>query len=87
MIYLVTREQKLIESTIYKTISVEESLDLLQPLEEVGLDTETTGLDPWTKQLKSVQLGCYEFQIVIDTFTIDINQYKSYLESDRLFIL
>lgn len=87
MIYLVTREQKLIESTVYKAISVEESLKLLEPLTEVGLDTETTGLDPWTKLLKSVQLGCYEFQIVIDTFTVDIHQYKTYLESDRLFIL
>ena len=46
MIYLVTNEQKLIESTVYKVISVKESLELLAPLEIVGLDTETTGLDP-----------------------------------------
>jgi hypothetical protein len=45
MIYLVTNEPPLIESSIYKLISVEESLKLLEPLTIVGLDTETDGLD------------------------------------------
>ena len=70
MIYLVTGQRALFESEAYKVISVEESLRLLNPLTIVGLDTETEGLDPWTKGLKSIQLGNYEFQIVIDTTTI-----------------
>lgn len=86
MIYLVTGQRALFESEIYKVISVEESLRLLNPLTIVGLDTETEGLDPWTKGLKSIQLGNYEFQIVIDTTTISPLVYKEYLESDRLFI-
>lgn len=86
MIYLVTGQRALFESEAYKVISVEESLRLLNPLTIVGLDTETEGLDPWTKGLKSIQLGNYEFQIVIDTTTISPLVYKEYLESDRLFI-
>ena len=86
MIYLVTGQRTLFESEAYKVISVEESLRLLNPLTIVGLDTETEGLDPWTKGLKSIQLGNYEFQIVIDTTTISPLVYKEYLESDRLFI-
>ena len=86
MIYLVTGQRALFESKTYKVISVEESLRLLNPLTIVGLDTETEGLDPWTKGLKSIQLGNYEFQIVIDTTTISPLVYKEYLESDRLFI-
>lgn len=86
MIYLVTGQRALFESETYKVISVEESLRLLNPLTIVGLDTETEGLDPWTKGLKSIQLGNYEFQIVIDTTTISPLVYKEYLESDRLFI-
>ena len=43
MIYLVTNQRTLFESEIYKVISVEESLRLLNSLNIVGLDTETTG--------------------------------------------
>lgn len=87
MIYLVSRERFLFKAPDIKEISVEESLRILEPLKTVGLDTETTGLDPYTKELKLVQLGCKEFQVVIDTVTIDILEYKQYLESDRLFLL
>ena len=86
MIYLVTLNQELFDNDAYKIISVKESLEVLEPLQIVGLDTETSGLDCWTKELLSVQLGCRDFQVVIDCKTIDILQYKEYLESDRLFI-
>lgn len=46
MIYLVTNSSELFTNDIYKIISVEKSLQLLDPLEEVGFDTETEGLDP-----------------------------------------
>lgn len=87
MIYLVTNAiLPGFESPHYKIVTVEESLALLEPLKIVGLDTETMGFDPYTKELLMVQLGCYEFQVVIDCTTINIQQYKEYLESDRLFI-
>lgn len=87
MIYLVSATQFIFDIPDIKLVSVQESLDILAPLEIVGLDTETTGLDPYTKELKLVQLGCKDFQVVIDTTTIDILRYKEYLESDRLFLL
>lgn len=87
MIYLVSAEKFLFELPGIEAVTVEESLNILEPLEVVGLDTETTGLDPYTKELKLVQLGCKEFQVVIDTTTIDILEYKDYLESNRLFLL
>lgn len=87
MIYLVSKERFLFKSPDIQEVSVEESLRILEPLKIVGLDTETTGLDPYTKELKLVQMGCKEFQVVIDTVTVDILEYKQYLESDRLFLL
>lgn len=85
MIYLVS-QQILPPSDTYKRISVEESLQLLETISVVGLDTETMGFDPYTKQLLMLQLGCYDFQVVIDCTTVSPELYKSYLESDRLFI-
>lgn len=86
MIYLVTTQRELFTNKVYKVISVEESLKLLEPLTIVGLDTETEGFDPYTKKLKLLQLGCYDFQVVIDCETVNIHLYKEYLESDRLFL-
>lgn len=86
MIYLVTNNQELFESEDYKIIGVDESLSLLSPLDIVGLDTETSGLSCHKDKLLSLQLGCYDFQVVIDCSTIDVRLYKNYIESDRLFL-
>nr|DAT90284.1 MAG TPA: Prex DNA polymerase [Caudoviricetes sp.] len=86
MIYLVTKQTALFQSDNYKIISVEESLKLLDPLHFVGLDTETEGLDCHTKRLLLIQLGCENFQVVIDCSSIDPLLYKDYLESNRVFV-
>lgn len=85
MIYFVSKQTRFPTEGI-QCISVEESLRLLEPLRIVGLDTETEGFSPFLKKLLLVQLGCREFQVVIDATTIDIRLYKEYLESDRLFL-
>lgn len=86
MIYLVTAQNQLFDNDTYKIISVEESLRLLEPLNIVGLDTETEGFSPFLKKLLMLQLGNRDFQVVIDCTTVDVGRYKEYLESDRLFI-
>lgn len=85
-IYLVTGQGQLFDNDTYKIISVEESLRLLEPLNIVGLDTETEGFSPFLKKLLMLQLGNRDFQVVIDCTTVDVRKYKEYLESDRLFI-
>lgn len=86
MIYLVTGQKQLFENPKYKVVGVEESLELLKPLTIVGLDTETEGFSPFLKKLLMLQLGNRDFQVVIDCTTIDVREYKEYLESDRLFL-
>ena len=87
MIYLVTKQQSLWASDRYKVISAEEALELLAPLNVVELDTETMGLDPYTKELLTVQLGCADFQVVIDCTSVDIHLFKEYMESpQRMFL-
>ena len=48
MIYLVTYSPNLIKSDEYLCITVQESLNILEPLRVVGIDTETQGLDPYS---------------------------------------
>lgn len=87
MIYLATKQQSLWTSDRYKVISAEEALELLAPLSVVELDTETMGLDPYTKELLTVQLGCAEFQVVIDCTSVDIHLFKEYMENpQRMFL-
>lgn len=87
MIYLVTKQQSLWTSDRYKVISAEEALELLAPLSVVELDTETMGLDPYTKELLTVQLGCADFQVIIDCTSVDIHLFKEYIENpQRMFL-
>lgn len=86
MIYLVSANRELFDNEAYKIIGVDESLSLLEPLRIVGVDTETSGLSCHKDKLLSLQLGCYDFQVVVDCLTIDVKQYRDYLQSDRLFL-
>ena len=83
MIYLVSGQQQLFESNNYKTISLEESLEIIKDWKMCQLDSETSGRDSHVNDLLCVQIGDVEgtTQIVIDTSTIDIRKYKDFLES------
>lgn len=54
------------DSKLFKIISLEEGITLLRSLEEAGLDTETQGLDVYTKSLLLLQIGIKEFQVLFD---------------------
>ena len=86
MIYLVTLEQKLFENPEYKTISVEESLQLMDGCKVLQYDSETTGRDARICNILCIQFGNKEkdFQIVVDCTTIDITIYKDILENTLL---
>lgn len=83
MIYLVTAQQSIFDSKFYKVCSVEDSVKLLKDMNPIGLDTETTGLDCWADKLKLLQLGNKEIQIVVDCFTVDIENYRCILEDPK----
>jgi DNA polymerase-1 len=87
MIYLVTNQITLFAE--FTIISLEKSLELLEPLKIVGVDSETEGLDRFTKKMLSLQLGNKDIQIVLDLSTFGCKLPQSiidYLQSDRLFI-
>lgn len=89
MIYLVSRNKSLFRSEDYTEIDLNQALDILKPLKLVQFDTETEGLDPWTKKLLTIQLGNKDNQVVIDWTTISVDEkhkIKEYLESDIILL-
>lgn len=89
MIYFVSKLKFLYGDPEYDLVSTDKALQILDPLKEVQLDTETSGLDCHSKELLTVQLGFTDNQVVFDWTTLSIddrNKLKEYLESDRLFI-
>lgn len=86
MIYLVTNQASLFTAPGYSLASVEESLEYLETLDIIGFDTETMGLDPFTKALLSMQLGNQQRQYVVDCTTVDPKAYKDLLERKMLIM-
>lgn len=86
MIYLVSANQQLFESEVYKVISVEESLAIMKDWRMMQWDTETTGLDAHIDKDLMWQFGNIEgtVQIIVDCSTIDIRAYKKKMESTFL---
>jgi len=82
MIYFISA-QKRIETEEIKNGTVEQCLEYFKDKEEIGLDTETEGFDPYTKKILSLQLGDFDNQFVIDTKSIDIRLFKSFIEDSN----
>lgn len=83
MIYLVTGNLELFENEHYKTITVEQSLEIMKDWKVVQYDSETDGVDCHINRLLSMQFGneAANTQIVVDALTIDVKQYKEILET------
>ena len=82
MIYLVTKQD--ISLPDVTLCSVQDSLDYLEQFDSIGVDTETSGFDPYTCKFYTLQLGDREVQYVVDLSTIDIQEYKNLLEIKEL---
>lgn len=86
MIYLVTGNLELFENEHYKTITVEQSLDIMRDWKVVQYDSETDGVDCHINRLLSMQFGneAADIQIVVDALTVDVRQYKEILETKTI---
>ena len=81
MIYLVSGNKSLFKSDDYEEISPKKALELLSKEKLLGADTETEGMNPYNKELLTIQLGTEEFQIVWDCTTVNIQLLKPILEN------
>lgn len=84
MIYLVSTNRLLFKPDKYEIISPEKAIELLSKETLLGADTETQGLDPYTKKILTIQLGTEDFQIVWDCLSYDIQLLKPILENPNI---
>lgn len=83
MIYLVSKQEQLFESTLYNKLSEEESIKLVESFDRIQLDTETLGRDPHIVPILTLQMGndAKDARVIVDATTVDLKIYKKALES------
>ena len=87
MIYLISKQKSLFETDLYKEISFKDAKEYLWELKRQQFDTETMGLDPYTKPLLCYQLGHKENQFVFDHTTYPIALLKDLFEYLRMAVV
>ena len=85
MYYFISKQKRLFDSDDIKSCTIEEALEYLNKLDEIGVDTETEGMDAYTKKVLLLQLGDEYNQFVFDN-TIDYKIFKHLLESKLLIL-
>lgn len=86
MIYFVSKQQSLFESENYKSLSIEESIEMIKSWKIFMFDTEGTGLDCHIAKVLLMQFGKMDksIQIVVDCTTVDPLLYKEVIEQGFL---
>lgn len=84
-IFLVTKQQELFESDLYKVIDERNALEMMKNWVLLQCDSETTGRDAHLCDFLCVQFGndTADARIVVDCTTIDIKLFKETMESKR----
>ena len=85
MIYYISKQNRLFDSLDIKSCSVEYALECLWEMSEIGVDTETNGMDAYTNQVLLLQLGNDKDQYVFDN-TINYRVFKKLLENKPLIL-
>lgn len=86
MIYFVGNKDIFESNPTYQFCEVQDVLDYFEFKEWIEVDTETEGLDPHTKKIIMLQLGDPDNQFVIDVRYINIQLFKSLLETKKVII-
>ena len=76
MIYLISKQERLFNSGKYKVIPFDTAMQELYKLTAVPFDSETEGLDPFTKKILCIQLGNKTNQYIFDWSSLSKEELK-----------
>lgn len=86
MIYFITNQLYESDQDDIVAGTVEDCLNYFEDKTEVGVDTETTGFNPYTNKVLTLQLGDEYRQFVIDCSSVDITLFKHLLETKTILL-
>ena len=86
MIYFITNEPYESYTDGIEAESIDFCIDYLESKSELGVDTETTGFDPYINKILTLQVGDSENQFVIDVGSVNIKRFKHILESKTIIL-
>ena len=72
---------------ITKIEQANEALEILENVKVVGVDIESTGLDPYTSNLLLVQIGTEDKSYIFDARALDLKnftRFKDFLENPKI---
>ena len=70
----------------YRDISIEECISYFKDKKFISIDCETTGGDPHSSKIISLQLGDKSTQFFIDCRVVNILRFKDLLENNKLIL-
>lgn len=85
MIYYIGNKRTF-ESPYFQLSTISELLQYFKDKKEIAVDTETTGYDPHTNKLLSIQFGTEEHQFVIDCEAYPVSTVKDIFTYDATFL-
>ena len=83
MIVYITNQVKIQEYFPFELGTIHDVMEFCENHSILECDTETTGFDPYTCKLLTLQLGNEDVQYVIDCSTVDISVLKPYFEDKK----
>lgn len=86
MIYFVSLQKRLFNDPEIKVVHPQDCLNYFKYHQEIEIDSETYGFDPYTKNTVCWQIGDYNNQFVIETASYSIELFKELLESKLLIL-
>jgi len=86
MIYYVSKQKNLFEDSEIKFASLSDCIDYFKNHDQIELDSETTGFDPYTCKTFCWQLGDFNNQFVIETASYSLKELEVLIKNKLLIL-
>ena len=82
MIHFCSKQKRVVGSSVWEEIEVQDIISYFKNHKFIALDTETSGLDPHSCELLSIQFGDFDQQFVIE-YSPNILEIKTIIIKKR----
>ena len=87
MIHFCSEQKRVVGSSVWEEIEIQDIISYFKNHKFIALDTETSGLDPHSCELLSIQFGDFDQQFVIEYSPNILEKLKPLLRKDVVWVL